>query len=62
MKSGSRNIIRSLNLMLWVRNLKKTTKKRIYKTIAQNVTICGAKESDVSKRNWNKLLGPKWVT
>jgi hypothetical protein len=39
---NGRNIIWSLNSILWDKSLRKITKKRIYKTMVQSVMIYGA--------------------
>jgi hypothetical protein len=38
-----RNIIKSLNSILWDKSPRKITQKRIYKTMVQSVTVCGMK-------------------
>jgi hypothetical protein len=54
----SKNIIRSLNSILWNKSLSKITKK-IYKIVIQSIMIHGAEVWDVSRKNRNKLLATK---
>jgi hypothetical protein len=50
-----RNVIRSLNSILWDKSLRKKTKKRMYEAMVWNVMIYGAEEWEVNRKNGNKL-------
>jgi hypothetical protein len=56
-----RNIIRSLNSILWDESLRKIKKKRISRTIVQSVMTYGAEAWDVNRKNRNKLLSTEMV-
>ena len=51
-----RNIIRALNLVLWDKDMKMETKKRIYESIVKPTTIYGSEVWDINRKNRKKLL------
>lgn len=51
-----RKAIGALNSLLWEKEIRRETKKRIYKSIVESVMIYGAEVWDVSKKNKQKLL------
>jgi hypothetical protein len=57
--NNGRNIIRSLNSILQDKSLRKITRKRIYYTLVQSVTIYGVEVWRVSRKNRSKLLATK---
>lgn len=51
-----RKAIRQLNSLLWSKTIRKSTKKRLYSTFVESVTLYGAEVWDLNKTYKNKLL------
>lgn len=51
-----RKIIGALNSLIWEKDIRRETKKRIYKSIVESVMVYGAEVWDVSETNRRKLL------
>ncbi|XP_030757625.1 uncharacterized protein LOC115883405 [Sitophilus oryzae] len=51
-----RTVARTLTSLPWNKQIKRSTKKRIYSSIVQSVTLYGSEIWDVTKANKNKLM------
>ncbi|XP_044766695.1 uncharacterized protein LOC123322749 [Coccinella septempunctata] len=51
-----RTVTRTLNSLLWDKNITKSTKKHIYRSMVQSVALYGAEVWDVSQINRRKIM------
>lgn len=51
-----RKAIRAMNSILWEKDIRKTTKKHIYKSVVQGIILYGAEVWDMNSINKRKLL------
>jgi hypothetical protein len=51
----AKQAISKLNSILWANNIKKQTKKRIYKTVVESILLHGSEAWEITKRDKQRL-------